>query len=67
MLDCVTQEDLDLIADAVITSGLKTVAVDPGVFYGNIVEKINCSRREKGEEPDTCSSGQRKSKHKKSD
>ena len=32
VLDCVTQEDLDLIADAVITSKLKTVAVDPGVF-----------------------------------
>ena len=30
--DCVTQEDLDLIADAVITSQLKFVAVDPGVF-----------------------------------
>ena len=26
VLDCVTQEDLDLIADAVITSKLKTVA-----------------------------------------
>ena len=27
-LDCITQEDLDLIADAVITSGLKVIAVD---------------------------------------
>lgn len=40
VLDCVTQEDLDLIADAVITSGLKTVAVDPGVFTATISRKL---------------------------
>lgn len=38
--DCVTQEDLDLIADAVITSGLKTVAVDPGVFTATLSRKL---------------------------
>ena len=38
-LDCVTQEDLDLIADAVITSGLKVVAVDPGVFTATLSRK----------------------------
>ena len=32
IIDCVTQEDLDLIADAVITSRIKFIAVDPGVF-----------------------------------
>lgn len=40
VLDCVTQEDLDLIADAVITSGLKTVAVDPGVFTATLSRKL---------------------------
>lgn len=38
--DCVTQEDLDLIADAVITSKLKFVAVDPGVFTATIARKM---------------------------
>lgn len=38
--DCVTQEDLDLIADAVITSGLKIVAVDPGVFTATLSRKM---------------------------
>ncbi|MDO5145658.1 MAG: four-carbon acid sugar kinase family protein [Eubacteriales bacterium] len=39
-VDCVTQEDLDLIADAVITSGLKVVAVDPGVFTATLARKL---------------------------
>lgn len=38
--DCVTQEDLDLIADTVITSKLKFVAVDPGVFTATIARKL---------------------------
>lgn len=38
--DCVTQEDLDLIADAVITSGIKFAAVDPGVFTATIARKL---------------------------
>ncbi len=38
--DCVTQEDLDLIADAVIASKLKTVAVDPGVFTATLARKL---------------------------
>lgn len=38
--DCVTQEDLDLIADAVITSKLKVVAVDPGVFTATLTRKL---------------------------
>jgi len=40
VLDCVTQEDLDLIADAVITSGLKTIAVDPGVYTATMARKL---------------------------
>ena len=39
-MDCVTQEDLDLIADAVIQSGLKIVAVDPGVFTATLARKL---------------------------
>ena len=40
VVDCVTQEDLDLIADAVITSGQKIVAVDPGVFTAALSRKL---------------------------
>ena len=40
VVDCVTQEDLDLIADAVITSKLKVVAVDPGVFTATLSRKL---------------------------
>ncbi len=40
VLDCITQEDLDLIADAVITSKLKIVAVDPGVFTATLARKL---------------------------
>ncbi|MBO4838839.1 MAG: four-carbon acid sugar kinase family protein [Lachnospiraceae bacterium] len=39
-LDCITQEDLDLIADAVIASGLKFIAVDPGVFTATLVGRL---------------------------
>ena len=38
--DCITQGDLDLIADAVIESGLKFIAVDPGVFTATLVKKL---------------------------
>ena len=40
ILDCITQEDLDLIADAVIASGLKFIAVDPGVFTATLARKL---------------------------
>ncbi len=40
VLDCVTQEDLDLIADAVITSKQKVIAVDPGVFTATLSRKL---------------------------
>lgn len=38
--DCVTQEDLDLIADAVIASNHKFLAVDPGVFTATMARKL---------------------------
>ncbi|MDD2978681.1 MAG: four-carbon acid sugar kinase family protein [Hespellia sp.] len=40
VFDCVTQEDMDLIADAVITSKIKFIAVDPGVFTATISRKL---------------------------
>lgn len=40
VIDCVTQEDLDLIADAVITSKMKVAAVDPGVFTATLSRKL---------------------------
>ncbi|MGO5051307.1 four-carbon acid sugar kinase family protein [Lachnospiraceae bacterium LCP25S3_G4] len=40
VIDCVTQEDLDLIADAVVTSNVKFVSVDPGVFTATIARKL---------------------------
>lgn len=40
VIDCITQEDLDLIADAVITSKQKVLAVDPGVFSATLSRKI---------------------------
>lgn len=40
IVDCVTQEDLDLIADALITSKLKHIAVDPGVFTATLARKL---------------------------
>ena len=39
VVDCVSQEDIDLIADAVETSKLKVLAVDPGVFTASLVRK----------------------------
>ena len=39
-IDCITQEDVDLIADACITSKLKIIAVDPGVFTATLSRKL---------------------------
>lgn len=39
IFDCVTQEDIDLIADAVLLSGKKVISVDPGVFTAALARK----------------------------
>ncbi|MCR4817402.1 MAG: four-carbon acid sugar kinase family protein [Fretibacterium sp.] len=39
IIDCVTDDDLNLIADAVITSGRKVLAVDPGAFTATLARK----------------------------
>ncbi len=40
IIDCITHEDLNLIADAVITSKRKIIAVDPGEFTATLARKI---------------------------
>lgn len=40
IIDCITYEDLNLIADAVITSKRKIIAVDPGEFTAALARKI---------------------------
>lgn len=50
VFDCVTREDLDLIADAVITSKIKFVAVDPGVFTATIARKTIVPREKKSKD-----------------
>ena len=40
IIDCITHEDLNLIADAVITSRRKILAVDPGEFTATLARKI---------------------------
>lgn len=37
--DCITQEDLDLLADAVIDSCGKFICIDPGVFTATVTRK----------------------------
>ncbi len=37
--DCISQDDLDLIADACINARLKVVATDPGVFTATLTRK----------------------------
>lgn len=38
--DAITQEDIDLISDAVIASGIKFIAVDPGAFIATLTQKL---------------------------
>ena len=40
VIDCVTDDDLNLIADAVITSRRKVLAVDPGAFTATLSRKL---------------------------
>lgn len=45
IFDAVTQEDVDLVADAVIASGVAFVAVDPGVFTASVARKLVVPRQ----------------------
>lgn len=40
VLDCTSQEDINLIADAVLLSGIKFLAVDPGPFTATLTRKV---------------------------
>lgn len=40
IFDAITQEDIDLISEAVIKSGIKFVAVDPGAFTATLAQKL---------------------------
>ena len=40
IFDCISREDLDVIADGVIESGIKFIAVDPGTFTATISRKL---------------------------
>ena len=38
--DAITQEDIDLLSDAVIASGIQFIAVDPGAFIATLTQKL---------------------------
>ena len=40
VMDCTSQEEINLIADAIILSGIKFVAVDPGPFTATMARKV---------------------------
>jgi D-threonate/D-erythronate kinase len=40
IFDCISKEDLDVIADGVIQSGISFIAVDPGTFTATISRKL---------------------------
>lgn len=40
IFDSITQEDIDLISDAVIESGIQFIAVDPGAFTATLAQKL---------------------------
>lgn len=40
LFDCISREDLNIIADGVIESGIKFIAVDPGAFTSTMAKKI---------------------------
>ena len=47
IFDSLTQDDMDLVADAVIKSGVNFIAVDPGIFTATVVSKLVPSTKAK--------------------
>lgn len=47
VFDSVTQEDMDLIADSVIDSGVPFICVDPGSFTATVTRKLVVPRSQK--------------------
>lgn len=50
IFDSLTQDDMDLVADAVIKSGVNFIAVDPGIFTATVVSKLVPSTKAKKEQ-----------------
>jgi uncharacterized protein YgbK (DUF1537 family) len=48
IFDAITQEDINLISEAVIASKIKFVAVDPGTFTATLASKLMVSRKATG-------------------
>ena len=40
VMDCTSQEEINMIADAVVLSGIKFLAVDPGPFTATLARKV---------------------------
>jgi uncharacterized protein YgbK (DUF1537 family) len=47
IFDSISQEDMDLIADAIIKSGVNFIAVDPGSFTATITRKLIIPKSQK--------------------
>ena len=47
VMDCTSQEEINMIADAVIASGIKFLAVDPGPFTATLTRKVLRVSRER--------------------
>lgn len=48
IFDCISQEDMDLIADGIIESGVNFISVDPGSFTATITRKLVVPRSVRG-------------------
>lgn len=48
ILDCTSQQDINTIADAVIKSGIKFIAVDPGPFTATMARKVLRNQEKSG-------------------
>ncbi|HHX60603.1 MAG TPA: four-carbon acid sugar kinase family protein [Epulopiscium sp.] len=46
IFDSISQEDIDLIADGIIESGVNFIAVDPGSFTATVTRKLIVPRKE---------------------
>lgn len=50
IFDAITQEDIDLISEAVIKSQIKFIAVDPGAFTATLAQKLIVPKEESASE-----------------
>lgn len=57
LIDSITQQDMDIIADAVIKTGLRVVSVDPGPFTAAVAKRILPSAKKKPGSKVICAIG----------